>query len=373
VFRGALPPSQILQNISVHGTHEFEVVEFVEYLYDKRIVFLVACGVALGLTLGIGALLPKKYTAKASILIEAEGNDLRALTVLSPAYLESLKSWESFAGSDSLYARAAQRLQVRGSKARVIRITRPANSTVVEINATLNDPQKAQALAQNIAEQAVELSRTMGVKTAADVASELKKQLQEAQQRLTRATQALVAFTASNPSDAPENEIRSGFDFGLRLAQDLSAARLSLAEYDAQQSSGGESAAKQIAALGTRVRALEGQQRELALLLEKKGARLDASRVRRSALEEEQSAARTSYEEIRAKINDPLSSPEFHGARLHIIDPGVVPREASSPDLLLDFIAALFASFIGTLACLVVRFGYVRLQRERSERLYSLR
>jgi hypothetical protein len=51
----------------------------------------------------------------------------------------------------------------------------------------------------------------------------------------------------------------------------------------------------------------------------------------------------------------------------------MVPRDASSPNIRLDVAAAFLASLVGTLAFLVVRFGYVRLQRERSEHLYSLR
>jgi uncharacterized protein involved in exopolysaccharide biosynthesis len=56
-----------------------------------------------------------------------------------------------------------------------------------------------------------------------------------------------------------------------------------------------------------------------------------------------------------------------------VIDPGVVPREASYPRLGLSVAAALLVSFAGTFAFLVLRFGFVQLQRERSEQLYSLR
>jgi uncharacterized protein involved in exopolysaccharide biosynthesis len=57
---------------------------------------------------------------------------------------------------------------------------------------------------------------------------------------------------------------------------------------------------------------------------------------------------------------------------LRIVDPGTVPRRPSSPNLWLNTAAALFAAMIGTFGYLIVRFGYVRLQRERSERVYSL-
>ncbi|HEX4273939.1 MAG TPA: hypothetical protein VHZ74_01225 [Bryobacteraceae bacterium] len=356
----------------MHGPHDFELVEFAEYLYDKRIVFLVSCGVAIGLTLAAGAFLPKQYTAKSSIMIGTPGNGPHATAALSPAYLESLKSWESLASSDSLYVRTAGRLRVNSSKASTLKVARLGNSTVIEISATLRNPVQAQALAQNIAEQTVEISRALEAKTAEGLASELKKQLQAAQERLTRAYQALAAFTSTTPLEAPENDMRSGFDFQLHLAQDLSAARTSLAEYEAQKNSPEASAAR-LAGFEARIAALEGQQRDLSVSLAKKGAQLDAAKSRRSALEDEQRSARSAYEDVRIKLNDALSSPEYNGTRLHIIDPGMVPRDASSPNIRLDVAAAFLASLVGTLAFLVVRFGYVRLQRERSEHLYSLR
>jgi hypothetical protein len=50
-----------------------------------------------------------------------------------------------------------------------------------------------------------------------------------------------------------------------------------------------------------------------------------------------------------------------------------VPQQPSTPHTGLNVIAAFLASLAGTFAWLVLRFGYVRMQRERSERVYSLR
>ena len=101
----------------MHGSNSFEVVEFLGYIREKRILFLTSCGVAILLTLVVSLALPKRYTATSSILIEApDGNDPRASTAMSPAYLESLKAYEAFAASDTLFQRAAERLHVEGSK-----------------------------------------------------------------------------------------------------------------------------------------------------------------------------------------------------------------------------------------------------------------
>jgi|SRR6185312_9354721 len=361
--------SNTFRVLSVHGSQDFELVEFIEYLYARRLVFLIACGLAVGLTLAIGFFLPKRYTAKSSLLIQPPAGDPRGGIVMTPAYLESLKSWESFAGSDTLYERAARKLGVAEPKSNALKITRPASSTVVEINITLRDPVKAQALAQSLAEQTVELSRSVESNSAGDLARELKKQVEAAQERLKRSSDTLAAFAAASAAQAPENEIRSGYDFRQRLSEDLSAARTNLAELHAQKSA----PAAQIAGLETRIRSIGAQLRELTVELQRKGAAIDVTRGRRAALEDEQRAARAAYEALRTKLNETLASAQFRETRIEIIDRGITPRQASSPNMRLNLLAAFLASILATLASLLVRFGYIRLQRERSERLYSLR
>ena len=51
----------------------------------------------------------RQFTATARIVIEPPaGTDLRAAMAVSPIYLESLKTYELFAASDSLFVGAAQ-------------------------------------------------------------------------------------------------------------------------------------------------------------------------------------------------------------------------------------------------------------------------
>jgi uncharacterized protein involved in exopolysaccharide biosynthesis len=340
----------------VHGSNGFDAVEFLDYIREKRILFPASCGVAILLALAASLALPKRYTAKSSILIEApEGNDPRVSTAMSPAYLESLKTYETFAASDTLFQRAVERLHVEGSKGSVLKVSRPASTAVIEIGATLHDPRKAQALAQFIAEQTVELDRAVEGKAAADPSGE--------RERLTRAIAARDAFAAANPIDTLENEVRTGFDMKLQLEQDLARARTDLAE----QRSAAEPPRAEMSSTLARIQAIDNQRQELAGLLEKQASQLDARRSRREALEEEEQAARSAYERKRA------TSPEFRSGRLRVIDAGVVPQQASFPNTRLNVAAAFLASLVGTFAYLVLRFGYVRLQRERSERLYSLR
>ncbi|MGH9664029.1 MAG: Wzz/FepE/Etk N-terminal domain-containing protein, partial [Bryobacteraceae bacterium] len=97
----------------------FDVIEYAAYLRRRWRVPVVACGTAVAVVLAVSLLLPRRYTATATIVIEPPaGNDMRAATAVSPVYLESLRTYERFAGSDSLFQRAAERFHLQtGSQA----------------------------------------------------------------------------------------------------------------------------------------------------------------------------------------------------------------------------------------------------------------
>src|SRR5260370_21992347 len=85
------------------GADGFDVVEFLEYLRARRRFVAVCCGSAVLVALAGSWLLPRRYTATASILIgPPAGMDPRAATSVSPVYLESLKTFEPVAARDSL-------------------------------------------------------------------------------------------------------------------------------------------------------------------------------------------------------------------------------------------------------------------------------
>src|SRR5690348_16899649 len=78
-----------------------------------RLVALT-CAVAASLAWIVSAILPREYTAVTRIVIEPPaGSDPRASTTVSPIYLESLRSYEVFALSDSLFLRAIEKFGLR--------------------------------------------------------------------------------------------------------------------------------------------------------------------------------------------------------------------------------------------------------------------
>ena len=189
----------------------------------------------MALAVSISLAMPKSYTAKATVVIDAPaGSDPRAILTLSSVYLESLKTYESFATSDTLFQEAIARAGVNGSKASVLKVSMPANTTVLEIRATARDPRKAQALAQYIAEQTVARGNSADAKTAEETIAGLRGKSQEALERLMQARRTRDAALASTPIAALEDELRVRADQESRFEGDLAHARTDLAEYATQ-------------------------------------------------------------------------------------------------------------------------------------------
>src|SRR5262245_53768270 len=141
----------------------FDRFEYVDYLRRRWRVVAVACSVAFALSLAVSLALPKRYTATASLVIQPPtGNDTRATTSVSPVYLESLKTYERFAASDSLFARAVERFHLHAGglfpsieslKQQVLKVTKLQDTKILEISATLPEPGLAQHFVQYLAEE----------------------------------------------------------------------------------------------------------------------------------------------------------------------------------------------------------------------------
>ena len=123
---------------------EFDGVQFAHYVRHRWAVIAISCGVAMVLAGSISLLLPKKYTATASILIEPPaGNDPRGATAVSSVYLESLKTYERFAASDTAIATALREsglekkfagASIDGIKRSVLKISRPASTKISSLS-----------------------------------------------------------------------------------------------------------------------------------------------------------------------------------------------------------------------------------------------
>ena len=121
----------------------FDAFRYIGYLRSRWRWIACSAGVAVALAIIVSLLLPNQYTATARLIIEPPaGTDLRSAMAVSPIYLESLKTYEQLAASDSLFQKAVDRFGLGGTpieslKRRVLRVQIVRNTRIMEIAVTL--------------------------------------------------------------------------------------------------------------------------------------------------------------------------------------------------------------------------------------------
>jgi capsular polysaccharide biosynthesis protein len=147
----------------------FDPFEYLLYLRERwRFAVLTVAGAML-LTAIACFLMTPVYTATARLIIDPPaGPDPRTSTAMNAIYLESLKSYEAFASSDTVFAKAADKYHLldKGAtfedlKRSALRVTKLKDTRILEIQVSLANPTNAQAVAQYLAEEAVALNQSL--------------------------------------------------------------------------------------------------------------------------------------------------------------------------------------------------------------------
>ena len=287
-----------------------DAYQYLGYLASRWRLLAAVCAVAVCGSLAVSLLMPRRFTATSRILIEpAAGMDPRSAMSVSPIYLESLKTYEQFASSDSLFARAVARFQLRDKLGRgpveslkrsILRVSIPRNTKILEVQVTLTDAVVAQAVAEYLAGEAVKMNRTLLEESDRDLVRSAEKQLAEAQASVDAADAAWMRSLADGAAGGVEAPLRRGGQ--------------PRTEKDARQ-------------------LMLEDRREMAL----------------SAL----ARAERRLEEARGTMG-------YRGERLAMIDPGIVPERPSSPNLPLSVLAALVMGLAGAWLWVTVAFGHPR-------------
>jgi len=349
----------------------FDAFEYVDYLRRRWLVIVIACGVAFVLALLVSLLLPKRYTATASILIEPPGvADWRNTTTVSPMYLESLKTYERFAASDTLFAEAAEHfhlLQPGGTQAieslkrRVLKVSKIRDTKILEISATLPEPKLAQNFAQYLAEKTASMSVRENLAADRDFIADAEKQTADAQGRLQKVQADWNTLSVSGPIDALKGDVDASLQLQRTLRGELVDAEASVAEYEQQQSDAdGRFAKEQLQSAKARVALLQKRNQELDKAIQEKSALLAARVSKREQLQTELRVAQSNYETISARLRDLSAGAGMHSERLRVIDPGIVPQNPSSPNVFLNISAAVFLALIMSVVYLSLAFAYRR-------------
>ena len=368
----------------------FDPIEYLAFLRQNAKFATLAIGTAVVLTAAVSFLLPNQYTATATLVIEPpSGMDPRGATAVSAIYLESLKTYEQFAASDSLFERARQKFHLEdgpGSAAsetlrrRVLRVTKLPDTKVLQIHATLRDPKQAQALVQFLAEETVALNRSVENQSEHEALTEVRKQVEEAGVKMSQAREQFNVAAAGGTEAILAAEVRDLSDLKGRLNEQLAQANTSLAELSARASvptngfaagfDGGasrENLPQEIAAARARGTALAGQIATLNRDLTQKAAALAAARARIEQSQDQLRAADVAFEAMSRRANELAGSSGLRNEQLRIIDPGIVPQQPSFPNLPLFTGAALLISAMLCLAWLSLRYG---LDQQKARTLF---
>ncbi|HZT39176.1 MAG TPA: hypothetical protein VFA28_14890 [Bryobacteraceae bacterium] len=362
------------------AAESIQIIDFFEYARQRWEAAALICGFALAAALALSLLLPKKYTATASMIIEPPAaSDPRISTAVTPVYLESLKTYEQFASSDSLFARACEKFHllpgpdapaIESFKRRVLRVNKPKDTKILQIAVTLGDPRQAQRLVQFLAEETANLNRSVDRASESEMLAQARDRAARAARELTQAQSALASASAGQESLLEAQLVPLA-----KLESDVRGQLVEvnglIAEYEARESalsSLAVSAAElpvlrqELAAARAKAASLTASHESIARELTAKSAALAQARARRETAQARVRTAQTAYDAASKRV---MEVEEFAGARaeqLRIIDPGIVPQRPSFPNLPLNCAAALLIGVVISTAYTAVRFG---LERQR--------
>jgi capsular polysaccharide biosynthesis protein len=327
----------------------FDAFHYIGYMRARRWWIAASCATACVLALAISAAMPREYTATARILIEPPaGSDLRSAMAISPIYLESLKTYEHFATSDSLFRKALDNFGLHGSgarpieslKRRILRVEIVRSTRIMEISATLPDARKAQAMAQFLAESTVELNRSLTADSDRELIHTMEQQAADLRTHMQQVDAAWSRLLSTEPVD----DLRDAQENAATLRSNLEEQAVGIEVEAADAAQRGDRSSE----ANARTRATE-LRRQIALLERQSNEReklLAARSAHRDTLEAERKTAQTSLAAVENRLREARGAEGYRGERLKIVDPSIVPERPSSPNVQLNLFAALLLGLV---------------------------
>jgi tyrosine-protein kinase Etk/Wzc len=339
----------------------FDIFDYIDFLRARWKFIGFACSVGLLLALAACLLLPKRYTATATILIDPPaGGDPRIATAVSTVYLESLKTYEFLASNDQLFVRAAARFHLRDNdgspieslKRRVLKVDKLRDTRALQISVTLPDPRKAQSMVQFMAEGAVELNRVGGREADGSRIADASQAVKIAMTGLNAAEAALQKAAGVHSAEELRSEVSDDGYLKSRVEEELLEEQTRLA-----------SDGKDAGASGAGVELLKRRIAELTRTIDQNSAALARQSAREQDLQAVLTAARASYETSEQRLADLEVSQGARSEWLRLVDPGIVPQKPSSPNVPLILIGTLVFALFGSLLYLTVSFSLTQGRR----------
>ena len=342
----------------------FDALEFAAYLRQRWRFLIAVCAIAAGVSLAISLLLPKRYTATASLLIEAPGgNDARITTAVSPVYLESLRSYEHFAASDTLFRKALDRFQLRvadsssfeAMKRRVLKVSKLRDTRILEIAVTLPDPKLAQAVAQFLAEETLQLNQELVQAGGRELENVAITEQETAKRELEKLRTSWADMNAREPFEPLQTEGKALAELRAKVREELLETEVEIAG-DVERQTQLPAWKASVAAARARAAVLQKQGERLDSEVEQKTAALARLVTKRQLLEMQMKAAQTAFDAAEARLREIRSPSATRGERLRIVEPGIVPERPAFPNVPLNVLIAFASGALLALLYLTVAF-----------------
>ena len=345
----------------------FDAYRYIGYLRSRWRWIAASAVLAAGLAAAASVIMTPQYTATARVVIEPPaGADLRAAMAVSPIYLESLKTYEHLANSDSLFQKAVQHFGLVGRpieslKRRVLQVQLVRNTRIMEISATLPDPKKAQALARFLAEATVEINRASVSESDQDLLRGIEQQARELRTRLQEADASWAKAVAAEPLLGLQSAMEQAADLRSKIGEQVQSVELEIADLNERAKTAADTGEWRKQESNARARLAE--MRKQIQDLDRQGAEreklLATRQARRDQLEAERKAGQAALTGMDVRLRDARGETGFRGERLKIVDPGIEPERPSSPNLPLNVAAALLAGLVLPILYLTLEMSFL--------------
>src|SRR5579871_253443 len=315
---------------------------------------ILAVGVGAGvIALAISLLLPKKYEATTLVLIQPPLG-ANAAAALSPAYLDSLRSFEPFVESDGVLTTllhdthldtqfSPEQFRRSALRASVLKGTR-----VLQVSVILADPAKAHETALRLGQILRDENARMNREEGDRIRALAVKDAEEAHKTLLAVQSVAEQFRRTSREDEVRREAEAQIERKGRLEQDLNDSEMSLAEQEGRATSSGasaEAARNMTTALRAHVQGVKTALASMQAALAKSQADYAAIDTRRTVLDSELQAADDRYSSLARRVTD-ISSGAVRREEMEIADPGAVPSQPASPHPLQNTILAVLLGLL---------------------------
>jgi uncharacterized protein involved in exopolysaccharide biosynthesis len=332
----------------------FDAYRYIGYLSARWRWIAASASLAAVFAAAASLAMTPRFTATARLLIDPPaGADLRAAMAVSPIYLESLKTYERFADSDSLFQKAVERFALEGRpieslKRRVLQVQVVRNTRIMEISVTLPDPKKAHAMAGFLADATVEINRTAVSESDQELLRGIEQQARELRTQLQQADANWVKAMSAEPLLGLQSAIDQAADLRSKVEEQVQGVELEIADLTEGAKTAADPAdlRRQVSNARVRLAEMRRQILDLGRLGAEREKLLATRQAHRDQLDAERKAGQTALAAMESRLRDARGETGYRGERLRIIDPGIVPERPSSPDLPLNVAAALVAGLV---------------------------